>query len=197
MGLIAALIIGIIGMIFAPELLKFLGAEPNVVKEGTLFARLMLGGNFVVVFLFLLNSIFRGAGDATIAMRVLWLSNILNCILDPLLIFGIWIFPELGVTGAAVATLIGRGIGVIYAFYKLFYSEKRFEIHAKHWIFDPERFKRLFKLSWVAILQFAIGTTSWIGLMRVIAGFGSQACGGLYNWDSGNNFCFAALNWFE
>ncbi len=178
MGLGAAILIGIIGVIFAPQFLSFLGAEPQVVEEGVLFTRLMLGGNFVVVFLFLLNSIFRGAGDAAIAMRVLWLSNILNIILDPLLIFGIWIFPELGVTGAAVATLIGRGIGVIYAFYKMFYGKKRFEIHAKHWVFDRERFRRLFSLSWVAVLQFAIGTTSWIGLMRVVAGFGSQEVAG-------------------
>ena len=178
MGLGAAIIIGILGIIFAPQFLSFLGAEPKVVEEGTLFTRLMLGGNFVVVFLFLLNSIFRGAGDAAIAMRVLWLSNILNCILDPLLIFGIWIFPELGVTGAAVATLIGRGIGVLYAFYKMFYGKKRFEIRREHWVFDKERFRRLFSLSWVAVLQFAIGTTSWIGLMRVVAGFGSQAVAG-------------------
>lgn len=178
MGLGAAISIGIIGIIFAPQFLGFLGAEPQVVAEGTMFARLMLGGNFVVVFLFLLNAIFRGAGDAAIAMRVLWLSNILNCILDPLLIFGIWIFPELGVTGAAVATLIGRGTGVLYAAYKMFYAEKRFEIRSEHWHFDRERFKRLFSLSWVAVLQFVIGTASWIGLMRVVAGFGSQAVAG-------------------
>jgi len=102
----------------------------------------------------------------------------LNCILDPLLIFGIWIFPELGVTGAAVATLIGRGTGVLYAAYKMFYAEKRFEIRSEHWRFDRERFKRLFSLSWVAVLQFVIGTASWIGLMRVVAGFGSQAVAG-------------------
>ena len=178
LGLIVSGLMGVIGIIFAPTFLGWLGAEPQVVKEGTLFARLMLGGNFVVVFLFLLNAIFRGAGDAAIAMRVLWLSNILNCILDPLFIFGIWIFPELGVTGAAVATLIGRGVGVTYACYKMFYSEKRFEILRKHWNFDKERFKRLWSLSWVAMLQFGIGTTSWLGLMMVVASFGSDAVAG-------------------
>jgi len=178
LGLIVSVIMGAIGIIFAPTFLRLLGAEPQVVAEGALFARLMIGGNFVVVFLFLLNAIFRGAGNAAIAMRVLWLSNILNCILDPLFIFGIWIFPELGVTGAAVATLIGRGVGVAYACYKMFFTEKRFEILRKHWIFDKERFKRLWSLSWVAMLQFGIGTTSWLGLMMVVASFGSEAVAG-------------------
>jgi putative MATE family efflux protein len=178
MGLIVAVLLGVIGIIFAPNFLTLLGAEPQVVRDGTLFTRLMLGGNFVVVFLFLLNSIFRGAGDAAIAMRVLWIANILNCILDPLFIFGIWIFPELGVTGAAVATLIGRGVGVTYACYCMFFTEKRFTIRREHWAFDKERLKRLWSVSWVAMLQFAIGTTSWLGLMVVIAGFGSEAVAG-------------------
>ena len=178
MGVGASLLMGILGIIFAPQFLTWLGAEPRVVEEGTLFARLMIGGNCVVVFLFLLNAIFRGAGDAAIAMRVLWFANILNCILDPLFIFGIWIFPELGVTGAAVATLIGRGMGVLYAAYKLFYASQRFQIRASHWLLDVERFKRLFSISWVAVLQYLIGTASWIGLMRVVAGFGSEAVAG-------------------
>lgn len=178
MGLFISVVMGTIGVIFAPEFLALLGAEPQVVRDGTLFTRLMLGGNGVVVFLFLLNAIFRGAGDAAIAMRVLWVANILNIILDPMLIFGIWIFPELGVTGAAVATLTGRGIGVMYAAWMLFYGEKRFQIRAEHWKLDIGRFQRLLSLSWVAVLQYVIGTASWIGLMRVVAGFGSQAVAG-------------------
>jgi putative MATE family efflux protein len=178
MGLIVSVLMGVTGIIFAPQFLTMLGAEPQVIREGALFARLMIGGNIVVVFLFLLNAIFRGAGDAAIAMRVLWIANILNCILDPLFIFGIWIFPELGVIGAAVATLIGRGIGVTYACYKMFFSEKRFQIRREHWSFEMERFKRLWNLSWVAMLQFVIGTTSWLGLMVVVAGFGSEAVAG-------------------
>ena len=178
MGLGVSILMGMIGIIFAPQFLALLGAEPQVVREGTLFTRLMIGGNIVVVFLFLLNSIFRGAGNAAIAMRVLWIANILNCILDPLFIFGIWIFPELGVTGAAVATLIGRGIGVIYASYMMFFADKRFEIRREHWKFDMERFKRLWNLSSVAMLQFLIGETSWLGLMIVVAGFGSEAVAG-------------------
>ncbi len=178
MGLAVSILMGLTGVIFAPNFLSMLGAEPQVVAEGTLFARLMLGGNVVVVFLFLLNAIFRGAGDAAIAMRVLWTANILNCILDPLFIFGIWIFPELGVTGAAVATLIGRGVGVTYACYKMFWTKKRFQIRAEHWLFDKERLKRLWSVSWVAMLQFVIGTTSWLGLMTVVASFGSEAVAG-------------------
>lgn len=178
MGLAVSLVMGIVGIVFAPQFLSLLGAEPQVVEEGTLFARLMLGGNVVVVFLFLLNSIFRGAGDAAIAMRVLWIANILNCILDPLFIFGIGFFPELGVTGAAVATLIGRGIGASYALYTLLRKSKRFQIKREHWKLDTDRFIRLYKLSRVAVLQFTIGTTSWLGLMVVVASFGSEAVAG-------------------
>ncbi len=178
MGLFVSIVMGVIGIVFAAELLALLGAEPDVVTEGTLFAQLMLGGNIVVVFLFLLNSIFRGAGDASIAMRVLWIANILNCVLDPLLIFGVGPFPELGVTGAAVATLIGRGTGVLIAVYYLFTGAKHFAIRRNHWAFDIERLKRLFKLSRVAVLQYVIGTTSWLGLIRVVAGFGSEAVAG-------------------
>jgi len=178
MGAGVAVFLGAVGIIFAPQFLKLLGAEPQVVRDGVLFTRLMLGGNFVVVFLFLLNAIFRGAGDAAVAMRVLWIANILNCILDPLFIFGIWIFPELGVTGAAVATLIGRGVGVAFASYNMFFTEKRFEIRREHWNFDRERFQRLWSVSRVAILQFIIGTTSWLGLMVVVAGFGSASVAG-------------------
>ncbi len=178
MGIAAAALMGIIGVIWAPDFLRLVGAEPAVIEQGVTFTRIMLGCNFVVVFLFLLNAIFRGAGDAAIAMRVLWISNTLNIILDPMLIFGIWIFPELGVKGAAIATVIGRGTGVIYASWVLFFGEKRFQIRAEHWKFDLDRFRRLLSLSWVAVLQFLIGTASWLGLMRVVAFFGSQAVAG-------------------
>jgi len=178
LGMGASIVMGLVGLIFAPDFLTLLGAEPQVVREGTLFARLMLGGNCVVIFLFLLNSIFRGAGDAAIAMRVLWTANILNIVLDPLLIFGIGPFPEMGVNGAAVATLIGRGVGVLLALYYLFYKVKHFTILREHWRFQRDRFGRLVRLSRVAVLQFVIGTTSWLGLMKVIAGFGSDAVAG-------------------
>jgi putative MATE family efflux protein len=178
LGVIVSIIMSLPGVIFAPQILKFLGAEPQVIEQGMTFMQIMLGGNVVVVFIFLLNAIFRGAGDAAIAMRVLWLANFLNIILAPCFIFGFWIFPELGVTGAAVGTTLGRGIGVLYALYYLFHGEKRFEIYAQHWAIDFGLLWKIVKLSSTAVIQFLIGTASWSVLVRVIAGFGSEAIAG-------------------
>ena len=178
LGLIVSVVMSIVGLIFAPQLLTFLGGEPQVVAQGTAFTRIMLGGNAVVVFIFLLNAIFRGAGDAAVAMRVLWLANGLNIILDPLFIFGWWIFPEMGVTGAAVATTIGRGAGVLYAAWRLFRPSGRITIHKSHWDFDPKLLWKIVKLSATAVVQFTIATASWSVLVRVIAGFGSEAIAG-------------------
>lgn len=178
LGLIAAVVIGIVGVLFAPRFLALMGAEAAVVAQGTSYARIMLGGNFVIVFLFLINGIFRGAGDAAIAMRVLWLANALNIILAPCFIFGVWIFPELGVTGAAVGTTIGRGCGVLYALYSLMKRGGRFDIQRKHLIFVPHLVWRLAKLSASATLQMLIGMTSWVGLIRIVSGFGTDAVAG-------------------
>ncbi|MGH7784529.1 MAG: MATE family efflux transporter, partial [Candidatus Binatia bacterium] len=178
LGVFASLVLGAIGVIFAPVFLRLMGADETVVAEGTTFTRIMLGGNIVVMFLFMLNAIFRGAGDAAIAMRVLWFANIMNMILAPCFIFGFWFFPQLGVTGAAIGTTLGRGLGVLFATYKLFFGEKRFAIHANHWILDTARFWKLIKVSAPGILQFFIQTASWIGLVRVVTGFGTQAIAG-------------------
>jgi putative MATE family efflux protein len=178
LGAFASLVLGGIGVIFAPNFLRLMGADESIVAEGTAFTRIMLGGNVVVMFLFMLNAIFRGAGDAAIAMRVLWFANIMNVILAPCFIFGLWIFPHLGVTGAAVGTTLGRGLGVLFASYKLFFAEKRFTIHAYHWKIDPARLWKLIKVSAPGVLQFFIQTASWIGLVRVITGFGVQAIAG-------------------
>ena len=178
LGLIVSVVMSLIGVIFAPQLLEILGGEPQVVAQGTTFTRIMLGGNAVVVFIFLLNAIFRGAGDAAVAMRVLWLANGLNIILDPLFIFGWWIFPEMGVTGAAVATTIGRGVGVLYAAWRLFRPSGRITIEKSHWDFDPKLLWKLVKLSATAVVQFTIATASWSVLVRVVAGFGSEAIAG-------------------
>jgi len=178
LGLIVAAIIGIVGVLFAPQLLALMGAEAAVIVRGTSYTRIMLGGSFVIVFLFLINGIFRGAGDAAIAMRVLWLANLLNIILAPCFIFGVWIFPELGVTGAAVGTTTGRGVGVLYALYALTKRGGRFSIRRQHLIFVPSLVWRLAKLSASATLQMLIGMTSWVGLIRIVSGFGTDAIAG-------------------
>jgi len=171
-------VMGAIGIIFASDFLALLGASEKVIAEGTTFTQVMLGGNFVVVFLFLLNAIFRGAGDAAIAMRVLWLANILNIILAPSFIFGFAFFPQLGVTGAAVGTTIGRGVGVLFAAWYLFRKSGRITIRAEDWKIDFRLLWNLVKLSASAVLQFTIGTASWVGLMRVVSSFGSEAIAG-------------------
>ena len=178
LGLAASFVMGVIGIVFAPDLLRLMGAEESVIAEGATFTRIMLGGNVVVMMLFLLNAIFRGAGDATIAMRVLWLANVLNIILGPCFIFGLWIFPELGVTGAAVATTIGRGVGALLAAYTLLFGERRISIGREHWTFDPKLIIRLAKVSAPAVLQFFIQTASFIGLVRIVTGFGTVAVAG-------------------
>lgn len=180
LGVFVSVLMGVFGVIFAADILRLLRAEPAVVELGTPFMQIMLGTNAVIVFLFLLNAIFRGAGDAAIAMRVLIIANGLNIILDPLFIFGIAFFPEMGVTGAAVATVIGRGIGVAYAAWALFFRDNggRIEIRRDHWKFDPKLLWSLVRLSSVAVLQFLISTASWSGLVVIIAGFGSMAMAG-------------------
>jgi putative MATE family efflux protein len=179
LGVIVSVVMGVIGWIFAPWILRTLGGEPSVVELGTPFARLMFGTSIVIVFLFLLNGIFRGAGDAAIALRVLIVANGLNIILDPLFIFGIWIFPELGVTGAAVATVIGRATGVAYAVWALFFrTNGRLNVRAEHWRFDPKLLWSIIRLSSTAVLQFLITTLSWSGLVMIIAPFGTVALAG-------------------
>ena len=177
-GVIVSAAMSLLGVVLARDLLSALGAEPHVVDMGVPFMRIMLGGNAVVVFLFLLNAIFRGAGDAAIAMRVLWLANGLNMVLAPCFIFGVWFFPELGVTGAAVGTTIGRGCGVLFAGWYLFRPGGRIHVHRESWRFDPSLLWRIIKLSSTAVLQFLIATASWSALVRVVAGFGSEAIAG-------------------
>jgi putative MATE family efflux protein len=174
LGVIVSIIIGIIGVIFAPNFLRLLGATPEVIILGTDYARIMLGTNFVIIFLFLLNAIFRGAGDASVSMCVLWLANILNIILAPIFIF----YFNFGVTGAAIGTSIGRGIGVIFAFVMLWRKSGRITVERRHCKFEPILLWNLVKLSASAVLQFTIGTASWIGLMKVITPFGSEAVAG-------------------
>ena len=178
LGLLISVTLAIVGIIFAPTFLALLGASPDVIATGSNFARMMLGGNASVVLLFLINGIFRGAGDAAIAMRVLWLANIINIVLGPLLIFGVGPFPQLGVTGAAVATTIGRGTGVAFALWRLFQPGRHIQVTRAQVQLDPALMKRLIRLSGSGTLQVFIGTASWIGLIRILSQFGSAALAG-------------------
>lgn len=178
LGVLIALPVSLLGGGFAPGLLRLMGASPEVVSTGYGYTRVLFAGNFVILLLFLINAIFRGAGDAAIAMRSLWIANLCNLILDPLLIFGVGPFPKLGVTGAAVATTLGRGIGVLYQFRRLAGEGKRFAIHKHHLKFEPEIARTLLRLSGTGMFQILISTTSWIGLVRVVSTFGSRVLAG-------------------
>ena len=177
-GLAVSAIIGIPCLFYAPELLRLMGASPEIVSVGSGYARIALGGGGVIMLLFLNNAIFRGAGDAAIAMRLLWVSNIINLILDPCLIFGWGPFPKLGVTGAAVATFTGRGIGVLYQFYRLLRGTERIRILRRQIHVNFQVLLRLLRVSLTGILQFAIAHTSWIGLVRIVSIFGPAALAG-------------------
>jgi putative MATE family efflux protein len=178
LGLLVSLAIGVPSFVFAPQLLRLMGASPEIVATGTGYARIALGGCGAIVMLFLNNAIFRGAGDAAIAMRLLWVSNILNLILDPCLIFGLGPFPRLGVTGAALATFSGRSIGVLYQFYRLMKGSERLRIPPRLLRLNARVMWRLIRVSLTGILQFAIANTSWIGLVRIVSIFGSAALAG-------------------
>jgi putative MATE family efflux protein len=178
MGLGAAVIFGITGALFGPQLLRFMGANDDVLRTGSTFARVMLGGSGTVVLLFLINAVFRGAGDAAIAMRVLWFANAINIALGPCLIFGIGPFPELGVTGAAVGTTIGRGSGVVYQLVRLARRGGRIQIRRCHLGFDVDVMRSILRISGTATFQNFVGTASWMGLVRILTGFGSAAVAG-------------------
>ena len=177
-GLATSLVIGLPCWFYAPRLLQIMGASPQIVATGSGYARIALGGCGAVLMLFLNNAIFRGAGDAAVAMRLLWVSNIINLVLDPCLIFGWGPFPKLGVTGAALATFIGRSIGVLYQFYRLLRGTERIHVLVSQVRVDGHVLLRLLRVSLTGILQFAIGNVSWIGLMRIVSVFGSAALAG-------------------
>ena len=177
-GIATSLLIGAPCWIYAPKLLEIMGASPEIVATGSGYARIALGGCCAVLMLFLNNAIFRGAGDAAVAMRLLWVSNIINLVLDPCLIFGWGPFPRLGVTGAALATFIGRSIGVLYQFYRLLRGTERIRILVSQIRIDLHVLWRLVRVSVTGILQFAVADVSWIGLIRIVSFFGSAALAG-------------------
>jgi MATE family, multidrug efflux pump len=178
LGLGLSCLMGVPCLFYAPLLLRLMGASPEIVAVGGNYARIALGGCGAVLMLFLNNAIFRGAGDAAIAMRLLWVSNIINLALDPCLIFGLGPFPRLGVTGAALATFTGRSIGVIYQFYRLLHGSERIRVLHRHIRLNFTVLLRLVRVSLTGILQFAIAHTSWIGLVRIVSMFGSAALAG-------------------
>ena len=178
LALTVSIIIGAVGAPLAPKLLALMGGSPWVIEHGSAFTRVMLAGNVSVVMLFMINAIFRGAGDAAIAMRTLWLANWINILLGPCLIFGIGPFPKLGIVGAAIATTIGRGTGALFAISKLIRSGGRFNIERRHLRIEPSIIGRLIRLSATGTFQVFIGMASWIGLVRIISSFGSNAVAG-------------------
>ena len=178
LGLTTSLVIGVPCWFYAPRLLQLMGASPHIVATGSGYARIALGGCGAILMLFLNNAIFRGAGDAAIAMRLLWVSNIINLILDPCLIFGLGPFPKLGVTGAALATFTGRSIGVLYQFYRLWRGTERIRILTSQLRVNFTVLLRLIRVSLTGILQFAIADVSWVALVRIVSLFGSAALAG-------------------
>lgn len=178
LGVAVAALMGIPGFLFAKSLLTFMGASPDLIATGHSYTSIVFGGSISVMLLFLNNAIFRGAGDAAVAMRVLWFSNIINLALDPCLIFGIGPFPALGVTGAAVATLTGRSLGVLYQFWILQRGTSRIQLDFRKIRIVPKVIASLIRVSSTGVLQFAIAHTSWILLVRIISVFGSFALAG-------------------
>ncbi len=178
LGLICSVIIGIPGVIYAPQLLGLMGASDGVISMGSNFTRVMFAGNASILLLFLVNAIFRGAGDAAIAMRVLWLANSINIVLAPILIFGLGPIPAMGVTGAAIATTIGRGTGACFALWRLFHDNGRIRVEWRHMKLEAALMVRMLRLSGSAMFQVFIGMASWIGLVRISSRFGDAGLAG-------------------
>jgi len=177
-GALVSLIIGIPAMIFAKDLLRIMGASPEIIETGYVYASILLGSNLIIMLLFIINAVFRSSGDAAISMRVLFLANFANIILDPIFIFGFGPIPAFGIKGAAIATTIGRGLAVVFQFYMLFKGNGRIKIYKKAIRFNLKVMKDLIKISLGGILQSIIAHSSWIGMVRIIAFFGSTALAG-------------------
>lgn len=178
LGAAIALIVGLVGVVTVPSLLRVMGATPDILEVGAQYSQVMFGGVITILLLFLNNAAFRGAGDAAVSMRSLWLANLINLVLDPCLIFGLGPFPELGLLGAAVATNIGRGTGVLYQLAVLSTQGGRLKVQRAQIKVDPGVMVRLLRVASGGVAQMLIGTASWVGLVRILAAFGSNALAG-------------------
>ena len=177
-GVIVCIIIAVFFYFTADDILRFMGGSPKLIETGSGYTRILLTGSSSLFFLFLLNAIFRGAGDAAIAMRTLWIANGVNIILDPLLIFGIGPFPELGVAGAAVATTTGRAVGVCYQIYHLINGKSLIHLKRRHLMWVGDIITKLIKVSSTGVLQLAIATASWLFIIRILSLFGDAVVAG-------------------
>lgn len=178
LGLLVALLVAVIGGMYANDILRLMGADDTVLAMGEDYTTIMLCSAITILYLFIINAIFRGAGDASIAMRSLWIANGINIVLDPIFIFGLGPVPEMGVTGAAIATSIGRGIGVLYQLWHLFKIGSRLKLKAAHLHLKWPIIGQLIKVSAGGILQFLIATASWVVLVRIVSQYGSAAVAG-------------------
>jgi len=178
LGIFVSLLIAVPGFIYAADLLRFMGGSETVVTQGVGYTRIMFTTNVVIMLLFVINGIFRGAGEAAKAMRVLWIANGINIVLDPIFIFGLGPIPAMGVEGAAVATSIGRGIGVGYQLYLLFGDRSVVKMGARAWIVDWVMQERIIRIAANGAFQYLIASASWVFLMRIVAGFGDAAVAG-------------------
>jgi len=180
LSLAITIVISVVGIVLAPNILHAMGADANTIAIGSTYTRIDIGGSIVIMMLFLINGIFRGAGDASMAMKSLWLANICNIILCPLFIRGFGPIPAFGLTGAAMATTTGRGIGVCYQLYHLFKGKSTIQIHRKHLNIDWSIIKSLIKIASPATLQFIIGSCGWIVIARLVAQTGQSAASAGY-----------------
>jgi len=177
-GLIISIFLGVGGWVFAEDLLRVMGAEEDVVKSGTNYAKIVFAGNTAIMMLFLINGAFRGAGQAHLAMRSLWIANGLNIILDPILIFGIGSWAGFGLDGAAIATTFGRSMGVVYQLFHLFNGKHKLKILRRNLMVKWETVRKIIDLSVGGMGQFLIDSLSWVALTRMNAEFGSAALAG-------------------
>ena len=178
LGLLLSLPVAILGIFYSKELLLLMGASGGLATEGSLFTAILLGGNATVMLLFLINAVFRGAGDPALAMRSLWIANLINIVLDPILIFGWGPIPAFGLEGAAVATTLGRGLGVLYQWRQLSNRKGRIVVRLPDLRLQTAIMARLFRVSGIGMLQYLVSTASFLGLVRILAVFGESVLAG-------------------